>query len=242
MDIPRSMTRCTLAALALGALAGCATTDPGVTAASAPIAATAPEYRVGDRWVYRIREGWANPIVYEETWTVTSMSGGTTSVRVSAKGPGLDVERTELWPAPGRVSQGALFDVETRRFETPLDRYRFPLAAGTSWNQFVRQFNEQRGQSGPINRSVRVTGFDRVTTPAGTFDAVRLRVFMRLDDDDFWRWPTDTNYEVWYAPAVKASVRETRRADYLEKGGGVGPSRLPTQNSLVELVSFTPGA
>ena len=242
MDITRSIMRGTLPALALVTLAGCATTDTGVTAASAPVAAAAPQYRVGDRWVYRIREGWANPIVYEETRTITGVTGGSATVRVSAKGPTVDVERTEIWPAPGAVSQGAVFDVETRRFtKQPLDRYRYPLDAGSRWNQMVENYNEQLGRSGVISRSVRAAGYDRVTTPAGTFDAVRLVVIMRLDDDEFWRWPTDCNYTVWYAPAVKASVRETRRADYLEKGGGVGPSRLPTQNSLVELVSFTPG-
>jgi hypothetical protein len=82
-----------------------------------------------------------------------------------------------------------------------------------------------------------------VTTPAGTFDAVRLLVIMRLDDEEFWRWPTDCTYTVWYAPAAKASVREVKRADYLERASGPdAKARLPSQNALVELVSFTPGA
>ena len=32
-----------------------------------------------------------------------------------------------------------------------------------------------------------------------------------------------------------------RRADYLEKGGGLSIGRLPAQNAQIELVSFTPG-
>jgi hypothetical protein len=141
------------------------------------------------------------------------------------------------------VSQGSLFDIETRRFAQPVERYRFPLKPGSNWGQNVRNFNEHLGRDGWINRSVRVGGYERVTTPAGTFDAVRMTVYMRLDDEEFWRWPTDCVYQVWYAPAAKASVREVRRADYLEKGGGPDSGgRLPAQNSTVELVSFTPGA
>jgi hypothetical protein len=42
---------------------------------------------------------------------------------------------------------------------------------------------------------------------------------------------------------VKAAVREVRRADYLERGTRPdSKARLPTQNALVDLVSFTPGA
>lgn len=228
----------------LGLLAtSCATTDPAVGAASGPVVADAPQYRVGDRWVYRIREGFRNPVVYEETRTVTDVSNGAATVRIASKGPTFDVQRVEVWPAPGLVAQGTLFDIETRKFATPVQRYRFPLKPGDRWGQFVQNYNDQLGRTGVINHHVRVEGTDRVTTPAGSYDAVRMRVIMHLDDEEFWRYGTDTNYVVWYAPAVKASVREVKRADYLEKGGGPDAGgRLPTQNALVELVSFTPGA
>jgi hypothetical protein len=65
---------------------------------------------------------------------------------------------------------------------------------------------------------------------------------MRLDDEEFWRWPTDCTYTIWYAPAVRGAVRERKRADYLEKSGGPDAGgRLPAQNTTVELLSFTPG-
>lgn len=232
-----------LPAAAAFLLAACATSDPAVTGSAPAVAVDAPQYRVGDRWVYRVREGFRSPVVFDETYTVTAMGADGATVRVVAKGPTIDVERVEKWPRPGLVSQGALFDVETRRFGTPVERYRFPLTPGGTWNQNVANFNELTDRSGVINRYVRVSGYDKVTTPAGTFDAVRLSVVMRLDDEEFWRWPTDCTYTVWYAPAARASVREVKRADYLEKGGGPDAGgRLPAQNTLVELLSFTPGA
>jgi hypothetical protein len=228
---------------ALTIMLGCATVDgPGVergAGAAAPV--EAPVYRVGDRWVYRVTSAFRATPPYEETHTVTAIGSDGITVAVAVRGPQLAVDRTERWPAPGLVTQGALFDVETRRFREPLQRYRFPLQPRAHWNQFVTNFNDQLNREGIINHYVRVQGYDRVTTPAGTFDAIRMDVIMRLDDEEFWRWPTDCTNTVWYASAVKNSVREVRRCDYMEKGSGAEAMRLPSQNSTIELLSFTPG-
>lgn len=225
---------------ALALLPGCATLDGG-TAGDA-VLAEAPGYRVGDRWVYRVTSGWRMPLDWEETQTVTAVDAGGATVAVAVRGPRISLDRVERWTGPGLVAQGALFDIETRRFREPLVRYRFPLRAGARWNQFVDNYNEFLDREGVINRYVRVAGVERVTTPAGTFEAVRMQVFMRLDDGEFWRWPTDCTYTIWYAPAAKATVREVRRADYLERGNGMEAGRLPAQDARIELVSFTPGA
>jgi hypothetical protein len=243
MNIVRSLMRGAAPALAILLVTACATADPAVGPASGTVAADAPQYRVGDRWVYRIREGFLTPVVYEETKTVTAASASGATMRVTDRSERFDVVRTETWSGPGALSQGALFDIETRRFAQPVDLYRFPLRPGSGWKQRVLNFNEQLDRDGPISRTVRVDGYERVTTPAGAFDAVRMTVYMTLDDEEFWRWPTRCTYVVWYAPAVKGVVRAIKRADYLEKGGGPDSGgTLPAQNALVELVSFTPGA
>ena len=71
-----------------------------------------------------------------------------------------------------------------------MQRYAFPMAPGQTWNQWVDDFNEATRKAGQINRYVRVGGWETVATPAGSFEALRLRVFMRLDDEEFWRGPT----------------------------------------------------
>ena len=230
------------ATVAVSMLAGCAGPHSGPLAEAGPAVATPPPtYRVGDRWVYRVRDGYRNAQVYQETHAVTAVAADGITVDVTVTGPGQPVRRIEKWLDGGRVTQASLFDIETRRFHEPLDRYRFPMTPGASWNQRVGNYNEMTQRDGPINRHVRVDGYERITTSAGTFDTVKLRVIMRLDDEDVWRWPTDCTYTVWYAPAAKASVREVRRADYLEKGGKDSIGRLPSQYAFIELVSFTPG-
>ena len=230
--------------IVLGAVQGCAgVAGPAAPAGSgAAVAMDAPQYRVGDRWVYRVRSGWRDPLIYDETRTVTAVGSDGVTIAVAVRGERVSVDRVERWPAAGKVAQGALFDIETRRFKEPLDRYRYPLQSGATWNQWINNYNELTDREGAINHHVRVGRVERVSTPAGTFDAIRMQVTMRLDDEEFWRWPTDCYYTVWYAPDVKATVREMRRADYLEKGGGLSVGRLPAQNAQFELVSFTPGA
>jgi hypothetical protein len=226
---------------ALGtSFASCASVDPG--GAPGP-AAQAPTYRVGDRWVYRWQDGFRAPMVWDETQEVTAVGPQGIAVRVIAKGATVDVERIEEWTAPGVVQVGAAFALETKRFEPPLVRYQYPLVSGERWSQKVRDPNEPAGPYGPIDRYTVVGGYDRVTTPAGAFDAIRLRVIMRLDDEQFWRYATECTYLVWYAPEIGASVREFREADYQEKGSSrFGAfSRIRSQSAQVELVSFTRG-
>jgi hypothetical protein len=226
--------------LASAALVGaCATIDQAGDTAG-PVAA-APTPAVGARWVYRGIEGFRVSLVWEETHEVTSADPNGLSVRVTLKGPSVDVERQESWVAPGLVRTGALMDIETRRFATPLVRYRFPLAPGATWNQWVDNYNEMSKRSGQINRYVRVGGWEKVRTPAGEFDAIRLRVLMRLDDEEFWRYATTCNYLIWYAPAVGATVREEKEAEYLERSDPLGGPVIRAQHTVLELVSYTPG-
>jgi hypothetical protein len=162
--------------------------------------------------------------------------------RVTSRGGPIDVVRSERWTAPGVVLQGALLDVETRRFREPLLRLRFPLAEGASWNQWVDQVNDTLKTAGPINRYVRVHRVEPVRTPAGTFDAVRMTVIMRLDDETPFRYPTECSHLVWYAPQVRGVVREERRAQYREKGSGHDTfAWIPVQSDVAQLVSFEPG-
>ena len=223
----------------LAALAGCV----GVISPGSGPAASAPEFRVGDRWVYHGNDGFFRTIaVWDETHEVMAIGADGITVRITQKGPSIDVTRTELWSLPGQVKIGAVYNNETRRFVTPLQRYDFPLADGKMWSQFVDNYNEATKADGQINRYVRVRGWDKVTTAAGTFDAVSMQVIMRLDDDEFWRWATVCNYRVWYAPAVRGVVREDKDAQYLEKGDSRDRAGvIRTQHTVLELISFTPG-
>jgi hypothetical protein len=201
-----------LMAAAAAALPGCV----AVGGTDGP-PAQAPVYRVGDRWIYSAQDGFRAPVTWDETHEVIAVNAQGITVRITQKGPTVDNTRTEQWPSPGIVTVGALFDNETRQFKTPLTRFQFPLSPRATWNQRIDNFNESTQQAGQISRFVQVGGWVKVQVPAGEFDAILMRVIMRLDDETFWRFATECNYEIWWSPAVGASVRESKIATYLAR-------------------------
>lgn len=226
------------AALAVVAVSGCVAVTVG-SEAGPPV--PAPDYRVGDRWVYHVVTGYRQKIEWDETHQIVGIAPDGITVNVSVKGPTIDVQRVEKWSAPGVVVQGAVYEAETDRFDPPLVRYKFALATGERWDQRIRDLDKEPGPYAPITRFTAVGRYDKITTPAGTFDAIGMNVIMSLDDETFWRYPTECNYIVWYAPAIGASVREERRSQWRDKGGQDAVAYHPGQNEVIELVSFSRG-
>lgn len=220
-----------------GALAGCV-----VVGGTPGAPAQAPTYRPGDRWIYRARDGYRQPVTWDETREVVAVgSDGIIVFRITQKGPQVDTEREERLVGPGLVAVGAVFDNETRRFAPPLERYRFPLTSGATWAQTAPNFNDTLRQEDPLLASTIVGGWDPVTVPAGTYDALLLRILMQLNLNDPFRWPTQCNYLFAWSPAVNGTVREERYATYRERGDRNASVEFRAQNALLELVSYRPG-
>jgi hypothetical protein len=128
------------------------------------------------------------------------------------QGPTLDLVRTELMAGAGPVKVGALYENETRRFATPLDRYRFPLAGGRDVEpvrqQFRRDDEDIRPDQHYVQRSRLGDGRDsrrhvRRARPARR-DMARRR--------DFWRFPTQCNYTSGMRPRCANLVRMVKFA------------------------------
>jgi hypothetical protein len=219
------------------AIAGCVT-GPGTPGEPAP----APEYRVGDRWVYSAKDGFRQPVVWEETHEVVGVGAGGIEFRITQKGAQVDSVRTERLAAPGMVAVGAVFDAETRVFKPPLRRFEFPLTSGATWRQSADNFNETLGKNDPLQYFARVGGWQKVVTPAGSFDAIAVRVLMQLNLNDPFRFPTQCNYLLWWAPAAGATVHETREATYRERGDARSAIEIRAQNMVLELTSYRRGA
>jgi hypothetical protein len=223
-----------LGALSAGALASCVSVG-GTAGPPVP----APVLRVGDRWVYHARDGFRVPVTWTETHEVTAVASGGIDVRVTLLGETINTERFERLLSPGVVASGAVFNHdETRDFTPPMERYRFPLTFGDTWTQNLRNPSPANGLQTQINRFVRVGGHEQVTTPAGTFEAVRMRTLMSVDENNPFRWPFQCNYETWWAPAAGAMVRETKYATYRERGDGRDAIEIRAQNTTIELASW----
>ncbi|MEO6565801.1 MAG: hypothetical protein ABIO63_07180 [Casimicrobiaceae bacterium] len=204
----------------------------------------APVFRVGDRWIYNARDGFRVPVTWVETHEVMAVAPGGIEVRVTLLGETVNTVRTERLLSPGLVATGAVFNHdETRDFTPPLERFRFPLTFSETWTQnLANAVSPLNGQRPTINRYVRVGGFEKVSTSAGTFEAVLMRTIMSVDDNNPFRWPFQCNYETWFAPSVGAMVREFKMATYRERGDSRDAVDIRAQNTTVELASFQRGA
>ena len=204
--------------------------------------APAPTLRVGDRWVYNCSDGFRVPVTWVETHQVTIIDSTGIAVRVTLVGPTMNYSRVELWQAPGVVAIGSIYDDAINRdFRAPLIRYQFPLTPDASWRQNVQYPNPDNQLVSNVQRYVKVGGYETVTTPAGTFNAITMRTIMSVDDNNPFFFPTQCDYVTWWAPEVGGKVRETKYATYRERGDEQAIT-IRAQNTLIELASFSRGA
>lgn len=216
------------------ALAACATPIP----ASAPI--VAPRLVVGDHWQYRITDNLRRGAVTLLDVEVTSIAGGTATLREIYDGPyGRDELIVEV-DANDWLVVGALKEERVRRFPTPLKVYDFPLEQGKTWRQIVDTIGPETQLPAQILIYATVQGMRPVSSPAGSYDAAYIYRILQLDDDQFWRSRTERRDSVWYVAGVKAPVRELRDASFIEYSGP-DSSLIRTENTTRELTSFQPG-
>ena len=220
--------------LALAAVTGVAATAAG--AQSAP----APTMKVGDRWVYNVKSGIGlATTTYQETREVVSVGGKGGKVKVTGKSAdGKDFTRVEEFASPGVLQSGALCFDEVYRFPTPLQRVTFPVAPGQRSSKWVDVIAEPAGTKGQINYFFRTRGWEKLTAPAGAFDAIRVDVLMVLDDSTPFRNATNCNFTYWYSPTVRGTVRERRTAQYTQLDQ---QAEYRVLDAFYELASFTSG-
>jgi hypothetical protein len=224
-------------AILLTAFALAVAAATAATAQSAP----APAMKVGDRWVYNVKSGIGlQTITYQEAREVIAVNGGAFKVKVTGKtADGTDFSRVEDFSGPGTLRSGTLCLTEVRRYPTPLQRVTFPIAPGQRSSKWVDVVSDPGGTKGQINYSVRTRSWEKLTVPAGAFDAIRIDTLMILDDATPFRNATNCNFTYWYSPMVRGTVRERRSAQYME----VGDLHVmtPVLQASYELASFTPG-
>lgn len=199
----------------------------------------APTFRVGNRWVYNCADGFRVPVTWVETHEITAVDATGIAIRVTGSG-GVNFERMELLSSPGVVRIGAVYDPdETRNFDPPLIRFQFPLTPGAQWSQNVRNLNPANQLMSNIGRTVRVGGYETVTVPAGTFNAITMRSLMSVEDNNPFRWPTEANYVTWWSGDAGNVVRMTKYATYRERGDGRESVAIRAQNTTIELASLS---
>ena len=116
-----------------------------------------------------------------------------------------------------------------------------PLDSGKSWSTRVRATNPNSVRSNSVRVDGEVLGTERITTPAGAFDAIKVKRRVYAGDWGTFMSETTIVETDWYAPALGRPVRTERNSSYLDpENAAQVPPVTPVRGDwdLFELVSY----
>lgn len=173
-----------------------------------------PRVEVGDQWHF---------VIYHE---VPSTKPNRVWVITAVTAAGIDgTENGE----PLRLTEELNVLESPRQSESNPKGLSFPLEVGKRWRYTSDWLFKPKASKGTIISDVVVVGHERVTVPAGEFDAFKLVAKASLHGispiNSQYAGETTTTY--WYAPAALAIVKSVHHNPYLGR-------------STLELVEFRP--
>ena len=212
-------------------LAGCAA--PVAIPPSNPVfglpASSLPTAHVGDIAVYRIRNAYNGEPLGETQYRVDKIDGGRVAVAVTTTPPSAGLPHTAVYTADGNWLRHPLRNHDQAieyDFDPPLPAYALPLEAGKTWSASVNATNPVTKRTTRVRVDGEVLGSERINTPAGAFDVVKIRRRLYAGDwDGFLRETNITEFD-WYAPALDRSVRLEINSNWIDGsrspgGGGI---------------------
>ncbi len=188
-------------------------------------AVEAPTVAVGDRWVYQVINGYNKLPVGTITHEVLAVTPEYVEVKVTEDPGGSFTRRfgagwnpySGIMPPglpPGFGFEKTLPSGARVDYAPAFPAFRFPLVPGQHWSSRITVTDPSLGRSLEADVDSRVIGLGQVTTPAGQFDAVKVRHDVYYRDWVWWRTQTWEWYFDWYAPAVNNIVLRDSQAQY----------------------------
>lgn len=233
-------------------LPACAGMDLNQNFPPAEAAVPAP----GERWTYRVVNGYNNLEVGRTNYEVVSAAPDRFEVRVTEEKSGTSQTRgmvrgwnPESGLYPVGLAMGGLWSGVPPggpvRYAPPLPDFRFPLAPGKSWSETVTLADPAYGTQTTVTVKGRIQGMERIKVPAGEFDTIKVTRDLYYNDSAWWRsgvWQSTTD---WFAPAINRVVRHREHSQYtdLTRGGSTGGVGLIIYGDYLfqELAELTPG-
>jgi hypothetical protein len=159
-----------------------------------------PDIHVGDRWSWQHTNGLADEKDFTRIEDIVEVSANEISTRVRVKGkPGSAIATyTREWNP---------IDVVSAQYAPYLKDFAFPLETGKKWVGEADKTLFSNGKHGKFSLKGEVVAFEKITVPAGTFDAYKISVLLDASgtDEDVNIGNTVETY--WYAPSVKRYVK-----------------------------------
>ncbi len=169
----------------------------GIAWADTPVGA--PDVHVGDIWHYRTMDGFTNETKLEFTHRIVEVNDREIVVQLKNK----NSNNLELryfnrdWNS---------LDVGSTKFDPYYPAYKFPMSIGVAWKQEFHS-TATNGQSYSAFMNGRVVALEKVTVPAGVFDAYRIECDVESQSTDANVNTSKGSKTIWYAPAIRNYIR-----------------------------------
>jgi hypothetical protein len=163
--------------------------------------------RVGDRWSYDVKDGATGDLRHAITIVVVDVTDKEIATRISVAGT--DRPRTFIFAHDwGRV------DDSLWQFQPPEIGIMTPLSLGKEWRAETGAKNLKTGSSLHGSGVAKVTGAEKITTAAGTFDTFKVQTVVRqVNNNDQTKGSTSTSV-FWFAPAINRWVKKTHETRF----------------------------
>ncbi len=187
-----------------------------VTAAAILVAGIAPAVAapasavVGDTFVFRVYNGYNNEARGQTQYRIDQIDADRVTVSVSADVAALGLPRNAIYTKDGNWLRHTLTNHDQPvdyNFSPFYPAYVFPLEAGKSWSLRVTATNPVTGRSNNVRVDGEVLGSERISTPAGAFDTIKVRRRVYAGDWEGFLQETHIVETDWYAPTLGRAVK-----------------------------------
>ena len=163
-------------------------------------AAAKPDVNVGDRWVLQHTNGMSNEKDYTSIDSVVGVTDNEIKLQLKIKGKPNSVIQTF-------TREWNPVDMSDAKFDPFLKNFEFPLQTGKKWKASADKMVFSNGKHGKFYLKGEVVAFEKITVPAGTFDAYKVSLEVEASGTDEEANSGKTIETLWYAPAVKHCVK-----------------------------------
>jgi hypothetical protein len=191
-----------------------------IVAATTPAVASAASAAAGDTFVFRVVNGYNNEAQGRIQYRIDSVEADRIRVSVSTDVPALGLPRIAIFTKDGNWLRHTLINHDQPveyEYSPPYPAYVFPLETGKSWSQRVTATNPVTGKRNSVRVDGDVLGSERISTPAGAFDTIKVRRRVYAGDwEDGFKRETQIVETDWYAPALGRAVKSESNSGYVD--------------------------
>ena len=186
----------------------------------------------GDTYVYRVLNAYNHEARGQIRYHVDKVDADRIIVSVTTDTPSLGSAHTEIYTTDGNWMRHPVTNHDQPvdyEFATPYPAYVLPLEIGKSWSVRVNATDPATGKRNSVRVDGEVLGAERISTPAGAFDTIKVRRKVYAGDWDAFRQETNITEIDWYALALGRPVRSESYSGYMD------PSRCSSTSTCTPI-------